>query len=121
MLASGRSLQQIGARAVLAAGLATFALAAAVSPQLSNILHLNDVAGLILVAVTFIPFAITGAQLGLLQGHENHSRLGMLYVLSTLTRVIGAVAGAAIGRPPTPRCSGWLSARHSAPWWGTSC
>ena len=67
-VASGRSLQQIGARAVLAAGLATFALAAAVSPQLSNILHLNDVAGLILVAVTFIPFAITGAQLGLLAG-----------------------------------------------------
>ena len=97
-VASGRSLQQIGASSVLAAGLATFALAAAVAPLLSNVLNLNDVAGLMLVAVTFIPFAITGAQLGLLQGYENHSRLGMLYVLSTVTRVIGAVVGAAIGQ-----------------------
>jgi O-antigen/teichoic acid export membrane protein len=97
-VASGRSLQQIGASSVLAAGLATFALAALVSPLLSRILNLDDVAGLLLVAVTFVPLAITGAQLGLLQGFEKHSRLGALYVLSTLTRVVGAVAGAALGQ-----------------------
>ena len=97
-VASGRSLQQIGAGSVLAAGLATFGLAAAVSPLLSRVLNLNDVTGLMLVAVTFIPFAVTGAQLGLLQGYERHSRLGTLYVLATLTRVIGAVVGAAIGQ-----------------------
>ncbi len=97
-VASGRSLGQIGASSVLAAGLATFALAAAVSPLLSRILNLDDVAGLMLVAVTFVPFAVTGAQLGLLQGFERHSRLGALYVLATLTRVIGAIVGAALGQ-----------------------
>jgi O-antigen/teichoic acid export membrane protein len=97
-VASGRSLHQIGASSVLAAGLATFAVGAAVSPLLSNVLNLNDVAGLMLVAATFIPFAITGAQLGLLQGYENHTRLGLLYVLSTVTRVVGAVIGAGVGQ-----------------------
>ncbi len=97
-VASGRSLQQIGASAVLAAGLATFALGAAVSPLLSRVLDLNDVGGLLLVAVTFVPFAVTGAQLGLLQGYEQHSRLGTLYVLSTLARVVGAIVGALVGQ-----------------------
>lgn len=97
-VASGRSLGQIGANSVLAAGLATFALGAAVAPLLSRILNLDDVAGLLLVAVTFVPFAITGAQLGLLQGFEKHSRLGALYVVATLTRVIGAIVGAALGQ-----------------------
>jgi O-antigen/teichoic acid export membrane protein len=97
-VASGRSLGQIGASSVLAAGLATFALGAAVAPLLSRVLNLDDVAGLLLVAVTFVPFAVTGAQLGLLQGYEKHSRLGALYVISTLTRVLGAIAGAALGQ-----------------------
>ena len=97
-VASGRSLQQIGAGSVLAAGLATFAVGAVVAPLLSRILNLNDVAGLMLVAFAFIPFTVTGAQLGLLQGYERHSRLGTLYVLSTVTRVIGAVIGAALGQ-----------------------
>jgi O-antigen/teichoic acid export membrane protein len=97
-VASGRSLERIGARSVLAAGFATFALGAVVAPLLSRILDLNDVAGLMLVAVTFVPFAVTGAQLGLLQGYEKHSRLGTLYVLSTVTRVTGAVVGAALGQ-----------------------
>jgi O-antigen/teichoic acid export membrane protein len=97
-VASGRSLQQIGASSVLAAGVVTCALGAAVAPLLSRLLNLDDVAGLLLVAVTFVPFAVTGAQLGLLQGYERHSRLGALYVLATLLRVIGAVAGAALGQ-----------------------
>jgi O-antigen/teichoic acid export membrane protein len=97
-VASGRSLQQIGASSVLAAGVVTCALGAAVAPLLSRVLNLDDVAGLLLVAVTFVPFAVTGAQLGLLQGYEKHSRLGALYVLATLLRVIGAVAGAALGQ-----------------------
>ncbi|MCU0937022.1 MAG: oligosaccharide flippase family protein [Gammaproteobacteria bacterium] len=97
-VASGRSLGQIGASSVLAAGLATFALGAAIAPLLSRVLNLDDVAGLLLVAVTFVPFAVTGAQLGLLQGYEKHSRLGALYVISTLTRVLGAIAGAALGQ-----------------------
>ncbi len=97
-VASGRSLQQIGASSVLAAGLATFGIGAAVAPLLSRVLNLDDVAGLLLVAVTFIPFAVTGAQLGLLQGYERHSRLGTLYVLATLLRVMGAIAGAALGQ-----------------------
>jgi O-antigen/teichoic acid export membrane protein len=97
-VASGRSLQQIGASSVLAAGVVTCALGAAVAPLLSRLLNLDDVAGLLLVAVTFVPFAVTGAQLGLLQGYEKHSRLGALYVLATLLRVIGAVAGAALGQ-----------------------
>ena len=97
-VASGRSLQQIGASSVVAAGLATFALGAVVAPLLSRVLDLNDVGGLLLVAVTFVPFAVTGAQLGLLQGYEKHSRLGTLYVVSTLTRVVGAVLGAVLGQ-----------------------
>jgi O-antigen/teichoic acid export membrane protein len=97
-VASGRSLQQIGASSVLAAGVVTCALGAAVAPLLSRLLNLDDVAGLLLVAVTFVPFAVTGAQLGLLQGYEKHPRLGALYVLATLLRVIGAITGAALGQ-----------------------
>ena len=97
-VASGRSLQQVGMRAVLAAGLATFAIAVAIAPLLSRLLNLDDVAGLLLVAVSFVPFAITGAQLGLLQGREQHQRLGILLVVSTAARVTGAIAGGLIGR-----------------------
>jgi O-antigen/teichoic acid export membrane protein len=55
------------------------------------------VASILLVAATFIPFTITGAQLGLLQGAELHKRLGVLYVVATGSRVAGAVIGASIG------------------------
>lgn len=96
-VASGRSLQQVGAGAVVAAGVATFAIGAALAPLLSRMLNLDDVFGLLLVAVTFIPFAVTGAQLGLLQGREQHQRLGTLLVVSTASRVVGAILGGFLG------------------------
>ncbi len=120
-VASGRSLEQIGARSVLTAGLITFAMAAAVSPLLSNVLNLNDVAGLMLVAATFIPFAITGAQLGC----SRATRTIRASVCSTSSRPSRESSlrssGRRSARPPTPRCSGWRSGRRSAHWWGTSC
>jgi O-antigen/teichoic acid export membrane protein len=96
-VASGRSLQQIGSSTVLAAGLATLAIGAAAAPVLSRALNLDDLRGLLLVAACFVPLAITGAQLGLLQGAERHKRLAALYVLSTLSRVVGAILGAVVG------------------------
>jgi O-antigen/teichoic acid export membrane protein len=96
-VASGRADRRIGAWPVLLVGLATFGLTAVVSPLISRVLNLPDLLGLLLVAATFIPFAITGAQLGLLQGAELHSRLGGLYVVATAARVGGAILGAALG------------------------
>lgn len=96
-VASGRSLQQIGSRTVLAAGLTTLAIGAVAAPFLSRALNLDDLTGLLLVAVTFVPFSVTGAQLGLLQGFERHKRLGALYVVSTLCRVVGAILGGLAG------------------------
>jgi O-antigen/teichoic acid export membrane protein len=96
-VASGRSDRHVGVGPVLIAGVATFALAAALAPWISSVLNLSDVVGLVLIAATFIPFAVTGAQLGLLQGMERHKRLGALYVVATAARVIGAIVGAQVG------------------------
>jgi O-antigen/teichoic acid export membrane protein len=96
-VASGRSERHIGAVPVLVVGLATFALAAAVAPFVSRALNLDDMLGLLLVGATFVPFAVTGAQLGLLQGAEQHARLGALYVVATVARVAGAITGAWLG------------------------
>jgi O-antigen/teichoic acid export membrane protein len=96
-VASGHSERHIGALPVLVVGLTTFALAALAAPLVSRALNLDDVMGLILVGATFVPFAVTGAQLGLLQGAEQHARLGGLYVVSTTARVTGAILGAWIG------------------------
>ena len=96
-VASGRTAQHVGFGPVLAVGVATFALAAAVAPLLSWALGLSGLLGLLMVAATFVPLTITGGQLGLLQGVERHKRLSALYVLASTTRVAGAIAGAAVG------------------------
>ncbi|MGB7982440.1 MAG: oligosaccharide flippase family protein [Candidatus Nanopelagicales bacterium] len=96
-VASGHSARHVGALAVLVVGLVTFALTAMVAPFVSAALDLGDVTGLVLVGAAFVPFTITGAQLGLLQGSERHRRLGALYVVATAARVLGAMLGAAIG------------------------
>jgi O-antigen/teichoic acid export membrane protein len=96
-VASGRGDRHVGAGPVLAVGIATAALTAAVAPVLSRVLDLSGVASILLVGATFIPFTITGAQLGLLQGAELHKRLGALYVIATGSRVAGAILGASIG------------------------
>ncbi len=97
-VAAGHAADQVGGRAILAAGAGTSAIAAALSPAIAGALHLPGPGAVLVVAATFIPFAITGAQLGLLQGAEHHARLGLLYAVSTVLRVVGAVAGAAVGR-----------------------
>jgi O-antigen/teichoic acid export membrane protein len=96
-VASGRSSEHIGAGSVLLVGALTCALTVVLSPLLSNALNLSDVMAVVVVGATFIPFTVTGAQLGLLQGAERHKRLGALYVVATGARVAGAVVGAAIG------------------------
>jgi O-antigen/teichoic acid export membrane protein len=96
-IASGRSMHRIGSGAVLAAGAAATLLGAALAPLLSRLLNLPDVLGLLLVAVTFLPFSVTGAQLGMLQGREQHGRLAVLYVVSTVARVAGAIIGGVLG------------------------
>ncbi|HEX6887293.1 MAG TPA: oligosaccharide flippase family protein [Candidatus Nanopelagicales bacterium] len=96
-VASGGSERHIGAWLVLVVGLVAFAITAVLAPLISAVLDLSDVVGVILVGATFVPFAVTGAQLGLLQGAERHTRLGALYVVSTGARVAGAILGAAIG------------------------
>lgn len=96
-VASGRAERHVGTRPVFLVGLATFLLTAAVAPVLSSALNLSSVASILLVGATFVPFTVTGAQLGLLQGAERHKRLGALYVVATGTRVTGAILGAALG------------------------
>jgi O-antigen/teichoic acid export membrane protein len=96
-VASGRSAEHVGAGAVMLVGILTMTLTLAVSPLLSRALNLPGLLGLAVVAATFVPFTITGAQLGLLQGAERHLRLGALYVIATFARVAGAVVGAWIG------------------------
>ncbi|MDH3957885.1 MAG: oligosaccharide flippase family protein [Actinomycetota bacterium] len=96
-VASGRSSEHVGAGAVLGVGLLTCMLTLALSPLISRALNLPGLLGLVVVGATFIPFTVTGAQLGLLQGAERHKRLGVLYVVATGMRVTGAIAGAALG------------------------
>ena len=96
-VASGRAERHVGLRPILVVGAATFALTAAASPFLSSALNLPGVYSVLLVGAAFVPFAVTGAQLGLLQGAERHTRLGALYVIATGARVAGAIAGAAVG------------------------
>ena len=97
-VASGGSSQHVGARLVLAVGACTSAITLAASPFIARALNLDDAFALVMVALTFVPFTITGAQLGLLQGAERHKRLAVLYALSTGARVTGAIIAAAIAR-----------------------
>ncbi len=97
-VASGRSAEHVGARAVLTVGALTCAATLVVAPLTSRALNLPGLFSLAMVSLTFIPFTVTGAQLGLLQGAERHLRLGMLYVIATFARVAGAVIGAWVGQ-----------------------
>jgi O-antigen/teichoic acid export membrane protein len=97
-VASGGSQQHIGAPLILSVGACTAAITLAVSPFIAQALNLDDPFALVMVALTFIPFTITGAQLGLLQGSEQHKRLSLLYAVSTCARVAGAIAAAAVAR-----------------------
>jgi O-antigen/teichoic acid export membrane protein len=96
-VASGRADRHVGAGPVLVVGAVTFALTAALAPLAASSLNLSDVRGLLVVGAAFVPFTITGAQLGLLQGAERYKRLAVLYVVATGARVTGAILGAAIG------------------------
>ena len=95
-VASGRSSEHIGAGSVLLVGALTCALTVVLAPFISNALNLSDVVAVVVVGATFIPFTVTGAQLGLLQGAERYKRLGALYVVATGARVTGAIVGAAV-------------------------
>ncbi len=95
-VASGHSSEHIGAGSVLLVGGLACALTVVLAPLISNALNLSDVAAVVVVGATFIPFTVTGAQLGLLQGAERHKRLGALYVVATTARVGGAIVGAAV-------------------------
>jgi O-antigen/teichoic acid export membrane protein len=95
-VASGRSSEHIGAGSVLLVGTLTCAVTVILAPLISDALKLSDVLAVVVVGATFIPFTVTGAQLGLLQGSERHKRLGALYVVSTGARVGGAIVGAAV-------------------------
>lgn len=97
-VASGRSAQHVGTAAVSVVGIAAGMVTALSAPFVAGQLHLSSTRGLLLVGASFLPMTLTGAQLGLLQGAERHTRLGALYVISTATRVGGAIAGAALGR-----------------------
>lgn len=96
-VASGAGDRHVGNGPVLIVGVATFAVTALVSPLVARLINVPDPVGLLLVAATFVPFVFTGGQLGLLQGAERHSRLGVLYVVATGARVTGAIIGAAVG------------------------
>lgn len=96
-VASRRSAEHVGTGAVVAVGAVTTAIVVALAPFISHLLNLSDPIGLGILAATFLPLTITGAQLGLLQGTERHWRLGALYVVAAATRVAGAITGAAVG------------------------
>ena len=96
-VASGREHERPGALSVLVVGAVPLAITAAVAPLIGRALDLDGVRTVLLVGATFVPFAITGAQLGALQGAERHLRLGGLYVVSTAARVTGGIVGAVIG------------------------
>ncbi len=97
-VASGGSAAHISRWPVFIVGLLTFGVTAALAAPISRALNLPDAVGVILVGLTFIPFTFTGAQLGLLQGAEQHLRLGALYVIASAARVSGGIVGAAWGR-----------------------
>lgn len=77
---------------VLAGGAVTGALLL-LTPVLVWLLHLPDVASLLLLAVAMLPITVAGAQIGLAQGHRDYRRTGVLYAVVTGGRAVGGVAG----------------------------
>lgn len=96
-VASRRLGEHVGTGPVVAVGGVTTGMVVLLAPLISSVLNLSDPLGLGVLAATFLPLTITGAQLGMLQGAERHRRLAALYVLAAVTRVAGAITGAAIG------------------------
>lgn len=98
----------IGARPVLAVGLFTSTVTAALAPLLAVFLNFDSVVGLLLISATFLPLTFTGSQMGHLQGREQFSRLGLLYVIATAGRVVAAVTAALIWGTATATAAGVL-------------
>lgn len=95
-VASAGNDRHIGHAPVLVVGCTTFGLTALGAPLVARLINVDDLTGLLLVAATFVSMTFTGAQLGLLQGAEQHTRLGVLYVVSSGSRVTAAITGAAV-------------------------
>jgi O-antigen/teichoic acid export membrane protein len=91
--------------AVLRASIPT-AIAVAVAtclvwPLASALLHLSGPVDLVLVALTLAPLTVTGAELGIAQGHEEPRTLAAAYLLGGLAKSLGGIAGAVAGGPVT--------------------
>lgn len=77
--------------ALIAAGAGVLLLAA--SPGLSRFLHLDNVTGVVLVALTVPATSVIGSASGLAQGRRQFGRLALLILAGTGARSLGGVVG----------------------------
>lgn len=73
------------------------ALAAALSPVGTALLHLRAVAPMLWLAASLVPFTVVSAVQGLLQGAERFTALSVSLALVGLGKLVGGVGGAAWG------------------------
>ncbi|MBI1377188.1 MAG: polysaccharide biosynthesis protein [Frankiales bacterium] len=65
-------------------------------PVLASVLHLDSALDLVLVALTLVPLTVTGAWLGVAQGHETPGLLAAAYFLGGVTKSLGGIVGALV-------------------------
>ncbi|MGV1004684.1 MAG: lipopolysaccharide biosynthesis protein [Candidatus Nanopelagicales bacterium] len=106
--ALGVAVGDAGRKAVVAIALGTAAVGLAASPLIAWLLRLPEWRGPVLIALTFVPMTVSGAQLGRLQGRERYRRLALMYVITSAGRALGGVAAAAVWRTADAGAAGML-------------
>jgi O-antigen/teichoic acid export membrane protein len=84
-------------RSAIPAAIAVTLATCLVWPLASSLLHLTGPVDVLLVALTLAPLTVTGAELGIAQGHEEPRTLAAAYLLGGLAKSLGGIAGALAG------------------------
>lgn len=97
-VASGGSEAHVGGRSILFVGVVGSMLLFAAILAMAPWLRLDPIAQGLPLSLMLIPLTVSGWQLGMLQGREQHVRLGALYFVAGATRSgAGAVAALVSG------------------------
>lgn len=83
-------------RAALIAGIIVTGIGVALSPILSNLLHLSGPLSVLLVAANLYPMTLFGGLMGVTQGRESMNRFAILSCLGTAGRAIGGIIGVVV-------------------------
>jgi O-antigen/teichoic acid export membrane protein len=94
----------VGLGLVLGAAVSLLALAAA--PALTNLLHLSSLRPALVLPLALLPFPLTGAVCGVLQGRQRFGALAFLLIIDTVGRAVGGLTGLVVGRTPAAGLAG---------------